>query len=823
MLGLVVAHLVLACLLPLVSARSRRAGFAVAAILPTVALLWALANAPAALNGGVTTSLVWAPELGLALTFRLDALALAMVVLVSGIGALILIYCIGYFGESSPDATRSAALLLAFAGVMLGLVLADDLLTLYLFWELTSVTSFLLVGQSGEARENRSAAVQALLVTVFGGLVMLLGFVLLGEAAGTYRISEIVALGQAGALGGGTVTTALALILVGALTKSAQLPFHPWLPAAMAAPTPVSAYLHAASMVKAGVYLVARLSPGFADDPVWWVPVVVLGLATMVVGGWRAMAQYDLKRLLAFGTVSQLGFLMVLFGAGTRIAAIAGITMLLAHGFFKAPLFLVTGIVDHATGTRDVRKLSGLWMSLRGSAVTAGAAAASMAGLPPLLGFVGKEAGFEAFIAEDDLRGRLVTLALVAGSIFTVAYSARFLWGAFGRKPGVADTPVHRPGPLLSWPAGLCALGGLVLGIANSVVDVDAQSYAAAYPATSPVEAGYHLALWHGLGLPLLASAVALVLGYALHRSWSTVGRLAGSLPRALSAQHAYELAVGGTERVATAVTGRLQVGSVPTYLTVILVTVVALPGTAVLVGGSWPDQPVYHAPLQLPLALLVTLAALALVWVRRRFTAVLLVGVVGYGVGGLFIVDGAPDLALAQFLVETLSLVAFVFVLRRMPGRFTLERQRARVQVPKAVVAAVAGGMVAGTAVVLSGARQVPPTTSAEFIRLAPEGAGATNVISAIIVDFRALDTVGEITVLFVAAVGVASLVLATPFDRRRRRRGSGVGSPEHEEEVAGADPADEPAAVPMGRPAAVPTGRPAAGSTSPPPGRER
>ncbi len=812
-LGLVVAHLVLACLLPLVSARSRRAGFAVAAVLPTVALVWALANAPAALSGGVTTSLAWAPELGLALTFRLDALALAMVVLVSGIGALILVYCIGYFGETSPDATRSAALLLAFAGVMLGLVLADDLFTLYVFWELTSVTSFLLVGQSGEARENRSAAVQALLVTVFGGLVMLLGFVLLGEAAGTYRISEIVALGQAGALGGGTVTTALALILVGALTKSAQLPFHPWLPAAMAAPTPVSAYLHAASMVKAGVYLVARLSPGFADAPVWWVPVVVLGLATMAVGGWRAMAQYDLKRLLAFGTVSQLGFLMVLFGAGTRIAAIAGIAMLLAHGFFKAPLFLVTGIVDHATGTRDVRKLSGLWTSLRGSAVTAGAAAASMAGLPPLLGFVGKEAGFEAFLAEDDLRGRLVTLALVAGSIFTVAYSARFLWGAFGRKPGVADTPVHRPGPLLSWPAGLCALGGLVLGIANPVVDVDAQSYAAAYPATSPVEASYHLALWHGLGLPLLASAVALVLGYALHRGWSRVGRLAGHFPRSLSAQHGYELAVGGTERVATAVTGRLQVGSVPTYLTVILVTVVALPGTAVLIGGSWPDQPVYHAPLQLPLAVLVTLAALALVRVRRRFTAVLLVGVVGYGVGGLFIVDGAPDLALAQFLVETLSLVAFVFVLRRMPGRFTLEPSQARVQVPKGVIAALAGGMVAGTAVVLSGARQVPPTTSAEFIRLAPEGAGATNVISAIIVDFRALDTVGEITVLFVAAVGVASLVLATPFDRRRRRRGSGAGSPQHEEEVAGADPAQKPVAVSTefvpGHPASPPRGR--------------
>ncbi|MGZ8751122.1 MAG: hydrogen gas-evolving membrane-bound hydrogenase subunit E [Pseudonocardia sp.] len=797
MLGLIVSHLVLACLLPLVSARSRRAGFAVAAVPPAAALVWALAHAREALSTGVSTTLDWAPELGLALSFRLDALALAMVVLVSGIGALILVYCIGYFGEKSPDGTRSAALLLAFAGVMLGLVLADDLLSLYLFWELTSVTSFLLVGQSGEARENRSAAVQALLVTVFGGLVMLLGFVLLGEAAGTYRISEIVALGQAGGLGGATVTTALALILVGALTKSAQLPFHPWLPAAMAAPTPVSAYLHAASMVKAGVYLVARLSPGVADAAVWWVPVVVLGLATMAVGGWRALAQHDLKRLLAFGTVSQLGFLMVLFGPGTRIAAVAGIAMLLAHGLFKAPLFLVTGTVDHATGTRDVRKLSGLWTSLRGSAITAAAAAASMAGLPPLLGFVGKEAGFEAFLAEDDLRGRLVALALVAGSVLAVAYSARFLWGAFARKPGVPDTPVHRPGPILTWPAGLCAVAGLALGIANPVVDADAQSYAGAYPATSPEEAGYHLALWHGFGLPLLASAVALVLGYALHRGWGRVGRLAGLVPRALSAQRGYELAVGGTERVATVVTGRLQAGSVPTYLTVILLTVVALPGTAVLVGGSWPDQPVYHSPLQLPLAVLTTLAALALVRVRRRFTAVLLVGVVGYGVGGLFIVDGAPDLALAQFLVETLSLVAFVFVLRRMPARFTREPVQKRVQVPKAVIAAVAGGMVASTAVVLSGARQVPPTTSAEFIRLAPEGAGALNVISAIIVDFRALDTVGEITVLFVAAVGVASLVLATPYDRRRRRRReSGGGSPEHEEEVVGRAAAEEPEA---------------------------
>jgi multicomponent Na+:H+ antiporter subunit A len=539
-------------------------------------------------------------------------------------------------------------------------------------------------------------------------------------------------------------------------------------------------------MVKAGVYLVGRLTPGVRDHEIWWIPILAIGLATMTLGGWRAMAQTDLKRLLAFGTVSQLGFLMVLFGAGTRIAAIAAVAMLLAHGFFKAPLFLAVGIVDHATGTRDLNELSGLWRPLRGTALAAGAAAASMAGLPPLLGFVGKEAGFEAFVAEGDLRGWVVAAGLVAGSVLTAAYSARFLWGSFARKPGVPDTPVHRPAATMLVPAGLCAIVGVALGLASSVVNLDAQSYARAYP---PGAEQYNLGLWHGLGLPLLMSAVALAAGYALHRRRDDLQRLSGHTPRALTAQHLYEAAVGATERTAMQLTGRLQVGSVPAYLTVILLVVIVLPGLATLVGGTWPTQPLLHAVLQLPLALVVLLAALSLIRVRRRLTAVLLVGLIGYGVGGLFIVDGAPDLALAQFLVETLSLVAFVFVLRRMPAHFTTEPPQVRAWLPKAVVAAVGGVAVAGMAVVFSGARQVPPTTSREFVRLAPEGAGATNVVNAIIVDFRALDTVGEITVLFVAAVGVASLVLAAPQTRRRRRRGDDAAAEvtRPEQETAG------------------------------------
>jgi multicomponent Na+:H+ antiporter subunit A len=326
---------------------------------------------------------------------------------------------------------------------------------------------------------------------------------------------------------------------------------------------------------------------------------------------------------------------------------------------------------------------------------------------------------------------------------------------------------------------------GLVLGIANVAVDAVARSYGLTFPAALP-GANYHLGLWHGPGLPLLLSAVALGLGYAMHRARATVGQFAGRLPRSLTAQRAYEIAVGGTERIAVAVTGRLQVGSVPTYLGIILVAVIALPGLSTLIAGSWPDQPLSHTVLQLPLGAVVLLAALCLIRARRRFTAVLLVGLIGYGVGGLFILDGAPDLALAQFLVETLSLVAFVYVLRRMPAHFTEEPSSRRVQVPKAMIATVAGGVVAAMAVVLSGARQAPPTTSLEFVRLAPEGTGALNVISAIVVDFRALDTVGEITVLFVAAVGVASLILDGPAARRRRRRQDGVATAAPQEQEA-------------------------------------
>ncbi|SDF38180.1 hydrogen gas-evolving membrane-bound hydrogenase subunit E [Pseudonocardia oroxyli] len=790
MLALVVAHLVVAALLPLVSRRSRRAAFGVAAVLPAATLVWGLANLPAVLGPGPAPSEthVWASALHLEFGFRLDALGVVMIVLVGGLGALILAYSAWYFGKDSRDAPRNSALLLAFAGAMLGLVLADDLLTLYLFWELTSIASFLLVGQGGLHRANRRAAVQALLVTVMGGLAMLLGIVIVGESAGTYRISEIVAAAQQGAgPAGGLAATGIVLILIGALTKSAQFPFHPWLPGAMAAPTPVSAYLHAASMVKAGVVLVGRLSPAFADRSYWWVPIAVLGLVTMLVGGWRALHETDLKRLLAFGTVSQLGFLMVLFGSGDRIGEIAALTMLLAHGLFKAPLFMVVGIVDKVTGTREVGALSGLGRRLPGLAAAATLAAASMAGIPFLLGFLGKEAAFEAFVHDGDW---VLALGLLLGSIFTVAYSARFLWGAFATKAGVEATEPRPVVPGLSVPTWIAAFTGLVLGCVPPLTDALARNYAAAYPAEDAVAADYHLALWHGLSLPLLFSAVALIVGATLHLQRARVTGLHTALRHPLSAQRGYEVTVGGIERFAVWVTGRIQAGSLPVYLGVLLLTVLVLPGLALVFGGTLPATvPGYGSLMQLPLGLVIVACAAALTRVRRRFTAVLLVGAIGYAIGGLFVVDGGPDLALAQFLVETLTMVAFVFVLRRLPAHFDAGPRVGRgIQLRKAALATVAGVFVAVAAVVLSGARQEPPAVSGEFVARAPE-AGADNVIAAILVDFRALDTVGEITVLLIAAAGTASLVLATRHDKKGKsgRVESGGGTPEHEEEIAG------------------------------------
>jgi multicomponent Na+:H+ antiporter subunit A len=575
---------VLALLAPAAARALGRQVFVLVAVAPAATAVWAATQAGAVLDGRpVTSATPWVPGLELTVDLRLDPLSLLMITLVSGVGTLVFLYCARYFGTDQLGLGRFAGVLTAFAGAMLGLVLADDLLLLYVFWELTSVTSWQLIGFDDTSPASRRAAQQALLVTTLGGLVMLVGLLLLTSAAGTTSVTELLADPPSGT----SVQVGLVLVLVGAFTKSAQVPFHPWLPAAMAAPTPVSAYLHAAAMVKAGVYLVALLAPAFATLAPWRPLVIGVGLATLLVGGWRALRQSDLKRLLAFGTVSQLGFLMVLLGTGTREAAVAGAALLLAHGLFKATLFLTVGVIDHETGTRDLRELSGLGRRLPVLATVATLAALSMAGVPPLLGFISKEAAYQAFVDGAGVDGggitggRLVLAGLFAGAVLTAAYSARFVWGAFASKPGCAPTTAHDPAPAFLLPVVVLGVAGLVLGLLPGLADPLVQAYASSYDEPGAAVEVEHLALWHGWKPALVLSLLTLLLGGLLHRAREPVRSLQRRASHVLSAADAdrgYDATLLGLDRVAQRSTALIQTGSLPVYLGTVLTTVVLLP-----------------------------------------------------------------------------------------------------------------------------------------------------------------------------------------------------------------------------------------------------
>jgi multicomponent Na+:H+ antiporter subunit A len=758
MLALLLLHLLAALLAPVLVRWWGRQAFLALALVPAAGTVWVLAQLGAVLAGDeVRETVPWIPALDLQVALRLDALALTFAALVTGVGALVFLYCARYFTADDEGTGRFAGNLTAFAGSMLGLVLADDLLLLYVFWELTTVFSFLLIGGSGRRLAARRAASQALILTTAGGLAMLVGLIVVGQASGSFLLSEVVA-----DPGSGTaMTIGTLLVLAGAVTKSATVPFHFWLPAAMEAPTPVSAYLHAAAMVKAGIYLVARLAPGLADVPGWRPVVLGLGVATMLVGGYRALRQSDLKLLLAFGTVSQLGFLLALVGGGSRELAAAGLTMTVAHALFKSTLFLTVGVVDHATGTRDLRRLSGLGRRLPVLAGVGVLAAASMAGLPPLLGFVGKEAAFTALWdagLPDRTAAAVVLAGVVLGSVLTAAYSARFVWGAFARKPGVADTvPEHPPGPLFLAAPVVLALTGLVAGPASPLLEPLAAGYADTLPLLAPE--AEHLGLWHGWQPALALSALTVVGGATLFAARTRIHRFQRRVAVGASADEGYWNVIQGLDRLAVLVTGTTQRGSLPAYLGTILVAVLALPGTLLLTRAPWPGQwRAWDTPVQAMVGVVVVTAALLALRIRQRLSAVLVVGVTGYGIAVLFALQGAPDLALTQFLVETLTLVVFVLVLRKLPKDIT-ERHRPRERAVRGVIAVAVGAFTGVVGAVAMSARTATPV-SVDYPEQAYHFGGGKNVVNVTLVDIRAWDTLGEISLLVVAATGVASLV---------------------------------------------------------------
>jgi multicomponent Na+:H+ antiporter subunit A len=768
MLVILFAHAVATALAPLLVYRWGRMAFYPLAFVPLGSLVWVALNWPGP-GRATTANIEWLPELSMNITLRFDALAAIMSVLVLGIGALVLFYCADYFhhhdGHTEKRLPSFAAELVAFSGAMFGLVCSDNMLVLYVFWELTTVLSFLLVGHYAERASSRRAATQALLVTTFGGLAMLVGIVVLGNVSGTYLLSELIAAPPTGI----AASVGVVLVLIGALAKSAIVPMHFWLPGAMAAPTPVSAYLHAAAMVKAGVYLIARMSPGFADSPPWRPTVVILGVLTMLLAGWRAVREYDLKLILAFGTVSQLGLITIMVGAGGGDLMLAGLAMLCAHAMFKASLFMVVGVIDHATGTRDIRRLAWLGQRSRPLLIIAVGATASMAALPPFLGFVAKEADFETVAQAPSLGAAApyVLAGIVLGSVFTTIYSLRFLLGAFGRKglpePSKRVTEMHRTATTFLVPPAILAVAGLVFGVWPAGLDQVLDTYADTVPGSEK----YQLALWHGFGAPLLLSALVLAVGTAAFFGRARLRRLRTARTPLGNADRIYDAALRGLDLVSVRLTASIQRGSIPATQSVILSTLVLVPVTVLALGArTRPEFALWDSPLQVVVGVLILAAALGATVMRNRLAAVLLVGVTGYGCGAIFAFHGAPDLALTQFLVETLTLVIFVLVLRTLPAE-TDSANIKRYRLPRAALALAVGAAVTTLAVFAMAAR-----TSTPIAELLPDAAyfrgHGANTVNVLLVDIRAWDTLGEISVLLVAATGVASMVF------RHRRFGA-------------------------------------------------
>ena len=748
-----------------------RRAFLVAAVAPLATVIWAAARASAVIDGEpVTESFAWVEQLGITIDLRLDAFALVMVALVSGIGLLICVYSLGYFSHDKPGLARLAGVLTLFAGAMLGVVLSDQLIALFIFWELTSVTSYLLIGNDDTNPRARAAALQAIFITGAGGLAMLAGLIIIGQAGGTYRISELLVDPPSGAV----VNAGLVLVLIGAFTKSAQAPFSSWLPAAMVAPTPVSAYLHSATMVKAGVYLVARLAPMFALTGSWRALVLIVGATTMLVGGLRALRQHDLKLLLAYGTVSQLGFMMLLFGVGDYHIAEAGIVLILAHGAFKAALFMVVGIVDHETGTRDIRELHGFssvpgWRVVK---VVAVISAASMAGLPPLFGFIAKEKALDGYVEYGDFAGGTAALVvIVLASILTFAYSARFVLGIFGsfgeRDRTVVSLEAHAPSAVFVGPSVVLSIATVLFGIAPVLVDglIEAAT-TTLYPGSEPKP----VELFAGFNTALLLSAVIIACGIALTVLRAPVAdvqsRASHGLRAVPSTEQGFLAVLRSISVVSTRVTATVQNGSLPIYLAVIMLTVTIVPLAAF---ASELDQlPQFvETPAHVALVAIMVAAGLGACIVRHRIAAALMLGAVGYAMAGLYVAQGAPDLALTQFSIETLSTVLFVLVLRFLP-RSWRHRAPAIAAPMRIAVAGAIGVAVFVFALSASNARSdvdEPSMSEVMIENSLPKGKGA-NVVNVILVDFRGWDTMGEITVLLVAAIGAVSL--ARPGRRR-------------------------------------------------------
>jgi len=712
----------------------------------------------------------WVPALGLKIAFAIDGLSALMLLMITGVGTAVFVYAGGYLA-GHPEQRRLYVLLTLFMLAMIGAVTSDHLILVFLFWELTSLISFLLVGFNHQQKGSRKSAQQSLLVTGSGGLTLLAGFIVLAQAMGTWSMSEIVAR-VAEVEPTPELTTALVLILIGAFTKSAQVPFHFWLPNAMSAPTPVSAYLHSATMVKLGVYLLARLDPGFGEWALWEWSLKLAGSITAAWGMVLALRERDLKRILAWSTVATLGTLVTLVGLRGDGASVAVGALLLAHALYKAPLFFVAGNIDHGTGTRVIDRLGNLRHAMPWTAAAALLAGASMAGMPLSFGYVAKDVIVEVKSAEGVFafaRAANVVFGAIAVAVAGVA-AIRVFW----RRPGASETcEAHEGGPALVIPPLALASVGIALGMFPFIAhDLIADASLAMPPGTQTAMSGLALELGPALG----SLAVTLAIGVTIFLFWDPLHRLfedAAQRMGRIGMASQYERLLTSIPRLAAGATRALQNGRLPAYLAVVSGGLALAMLAALVVGRGGLDLPGWETPSPgvVGACLLIALGAVFASLLRDRLTLLLATGLVGYGSAVLFLYSGAPDVAFTQVTVETVFVIVVASVLlklRRLGRATSIAEPALR---PGALAIALGLGAAVTALLLVASAGALDPALSQFFAERSLPEAHGRNVVNVILVDFRALDTLGEI------AVVMLSLLAALPLLKALRTRGSGDG----------------------------------------------
>lgn len=737
-------------------------------------------------QGTVYESFEWIPSLGINFAAKIDGLGLLFALLISGIGALVVLYSIYYLAKDKEQLGNFYVYLLLFMGAMLGVVLSDNLIVMYGFWELTSISSFLLIGYWYHREKSRYGAQKSMLITVFGGLAMLGGIILLYIMTGSFSISEIVA--QSDVVFEHTLLIpALLCFLLGAFTKSAQFPFHIWLPDAMEAPTPVSAYLHSATMVKAGIYLVARMSPVFAESPVWLWLVGGFGIVTLFWGSFSAVKQTDLKSILAFSTVSQLGLIMSLLGVGAAalhydgiddnvftVATTAAVFHLINHATFKGSLFMVVGIVDHETGTRDIRKLGGLMHLMPITFTLAIIGAFSMAGLPPFNGFLSKEMFFTGMvnILKLDLFslstwGLLFPVLAWIASVFTFIYSMKLVFKTFTGKykpEGLKKKPHEAPLGMLISPV---VLGSLVIifGLFPNILSHNLISPAMASILPSLLSPGdifdVHIYFWHGPNIELFMTIAVVLLGILLYLTLPKWERTYDLLPEKLTLNKLYDKGIESIQSGSFKLTRFYMNGYIRTYLVYIFAFFILILGYTLYTKDAFVIDTANVSSIgfyELVLSLLIVLSTITILFAKSRLTSIILLGAVGYTVALFFVVFRAPDLALTQLVIETVSVALFLLCFYHLP-KFKKEESKIPFKLTNALISIGVGAIV--TAIALSSySTKLFDSISHFYVDNTYIRAAGKNMVNVILVDFRGFDTLFEICVLAIASLGIFAMI---------------------------------------------------------------